>query len=616
MDTLKQLIDTGQNEAAWHRLFDLVGRTADYTDLLSLCRWRDRLARQSKPPGTRKAVKLALLGGVETELLEAPLALAIEAVGLDVRIHRSDYNTFAQEMLDSRSRTTRFGPDVAVVVVGPPNLPSWPQPGDAPEDVQVLVEEVCEYFLGLCGMLHEHTKCEVVLNNMHPLPTRPLGNLAAKLSWDANRFIKRVNLALGERAPAYVHFNDVDALVAQYGLRQWIDLRYWYHAKQPVSFQCLPTYVRNTASIVGALFGVTAKCLVLDLDNTLWGGVVGDDGIEGIRIGEGDAVSEAYKEFQHYLLKLKQRGILLCVCSKNEEAIALEAFESHPEMVLKREDFLVFNANWVPKPQNIIQIAKQLNIGLDSLVFIDDNPAEREQVRQRLPEVKVVELGDDPADYPRLIEEACLLEVTAISAEDRQRSVQYQQNIEREQLRGTLTDPKAFLATLSQKAVVHPFDQKHLERITQLINKTNQFNLTTMRMSRSQVDQMMRRDNVLTAYLRLSDRFGDNGLVSVFSAHREDAELVIDLWLMSCRVIQRGAEQLLCNHAVDQARVVGVSALRGTYIPTAKNGLVRDHYESLGFTQLDGSGDGTTHWRLALDEYTPFDVSIATVQDY
>ncbi len=616
LPSLKALTAQGDLAAAWRCLADLAATVEDYPTLAALCRARRKLASAGSREGARRTVRIALLGGATTELLEEPLQLFVETLGLDAVIHRADFNTFAPEMLDADSATARFRPDVVVLVTTPANLPQWPAVDADLAAVGRMVDDTCAYWLDLCARLHAHTPCEIVLNNFHPLPTRPLGNLAAKTPWDANNFLRRVNLRLGELAPPYVHINDVESLAAERGVRHWFDPRYWFHAKQPVSFTCLAAYVRNTARIIGALFGCTAKCLVLDLDNTLWGGVVGDDGVDGIRIGEGDAVSEAFKAFQEYLLKLKQRGVMLAVCSKNELPNALAAFRERRDMVLKRDDFVGFIANWDPKPDNLIQLAAELNIGLNAFVFVDDNPAEREHVRQRLPEVKVIELTDDPADYPRLVDESGYFEIAAISAEDRRRTQQYQSNIERERLRESAGDYQSYLATLDQRAVIRPFEEKHLERITQLINKSNQFNLTTLRLSRSQVEEKMRDENHLTVYVRLADRFGDNGLISVFAAHRERDSLVIDLWLMSCRVLKRGVESLLLNHVADRARSMGVSFLDGVYRPTAKNALVGEHYPRLGFQALKSESDGTSYWRLALSAFRPADVPIAVVDDY
>jgi FkbH-like protein len=349
---------------------------------------------------------------------------------------------------------------------------------------------------------------------------------------------------------------------------------------------------------------------VLDLDDTMWGGVVGDDGVAGIKIGHGDAIGEAHLAFQTYVKQLEQRGVMLAVCSKNEEANALAPFEERPEMVVKRDDILAFKANWEPKPDNIRAIARELDIGLDSLVFVDDNPVEREHVRLRLPQVRVVELTDDPADYVRLLDETGWFEVTEIGSEDRARSAQYRANAAREEARESVTDYAAYLADLKQVAVLKPYEELHLGRITQLINRSNQFNLTTRRQSRTEVEAEMKDPNRITAYVRLKDRFGDNGLISVFSSFMEGDTLRIDQWLMSCRVFARGVEQLLFNTIVERAKARGVKTIYGVYLPTVKNVIVKDLYEKLGFEADDDV------WRLHVGDFSPFDVKIEVAEDY
>ena len=611
---LREQFAAGDFDNCWGTLLRLAATSNDTSSFISLARWRKRLRAVAPRRAGRKTIRVALLGGATTEFLEEPLTLALDVLGFDSVIHRSDYNTVALEMIDASSATATFAPDVAVVVATPLNLPTRPAAGDDAMTTAARVAETAEQQLNLCAQLHQHTGCEIVLDNFHRLPTRPLGNLAAKTAWDVNGFITRVNLALGERAPSYLHINDVETLASTAGVRNWFDARYWYHAKQPVSFTCLLLYVRNTANIIAALFGGTAKCLVLDLDNTLWGGVIGDDGPEGIRIGAGDPVGEAYAAFQEYVLQLKQRGVLLAVCSKNDEAQALRAFTERTGMLLRREDFAAFRANWASKPDNLLEIATELNLGLSALVFVDDNPAEREHVRQRLPEVRVIDLPEDPADYAYAIDDAAPFEIVAISAEDRQRTEQYRANAERTRLLDTVQDYRAYLETLGQHAVIRPFDVDHLDRITQLINKTNQFNLTTERLTRSQVEAVMQ-SRAITAYVRLADRFGDNGLISVLVARPDDRDYWIDLWLMSCRVLKRGVEQLLCNHLVEQVRRQGGDRIIGVYRPTARNSMVARHFETLGFQPIDGGTAGSTHWCLDVERYAAFDVAIALEEE-
>jgi FkbH-like protein len=612
MDSLKEHFAASRFDDAWHVLRNLARTESDFTGYMKLCQWHRKLLTAA-PPTSQKAVRIALLGGATTDILEAPLSLALESLNLSATIFRADYNTYAEEMLNPDGATAQFKPEVALLVITPANIPSWPNPGDSLDAVRKKVREVADHWLGLCRKLHEHTRCEIVINNFHPLPTRPHGNLAAKLPWDHNNFLRRLNADLGDRAPSYVHVNDVDALAAHHGLPKFFDQRYWFHAKQPVSFDCLVPYVRNTARVVGALFGRTAKCLVLDLDNTLWGGVIGDDGLDGIKLGEGDALGEAYKAFQQYVLHLKNRGILLAACSKNDESTALLPFEQHPEMLLKRADFVSFKANWDGKPDNLRAIAKDLNIGLDSLVFVDDNPAERQHVRQRCPEVTVIDLPEDPAGYARALDEAAPFEVTAISDEDRLRSQQYLANASRGALLESAGDYDAYLASLNQRATISPFVSSDLDRITQLINKSNQFNLTTLRLSRSQVEGAMNDHGALPLTVRLTDTFGDNGLISVFIGVKDGDALRIDLWLMSCRVLKRGVEKILLNHVAHRARQMGLTRLRGSYVPTPKNGLVKEHYASLGFSAAGADArTGATEWSLDLTTFRPFVVPIAT----
>lgn len=616
MKTVKELLRDERFADARVRLRELVRRTDVYAEFHTLSQLHKRLMTQDSGAANRR-IKVALLGLGTMDFIEPALALALETWELTGEIRRAAYNTYAQEMIDAGSETARFKPDVAVVVNSPMHLPVRPSAYDSQSRVAALVHEVTDYWLGLCSRLHDSTGCEVILDNFHLMPARPTGNLASKLPWDLNTFLRRVNLELGERAPSFLHINDVDTMATVSGLHRWFDARHWYQSKLPVSLVCQPIYAKSIAGIIGAIYGKTAKCLVLDLDNTLWGGIVGDDGVDGINIGQGDAVGEAFQAFQRHLLELKGRGVMLAVCSKNEEEHALAPFQQHPEMVLKRNDFVAFKANWQPKPENLRAIARDLNIGLDSMVFVDDNPRERDQVRQYLPEVRVVELTDDVSEYPHLLDATGWFEVVRLSAEDATRTEQYRANELREQDQKAAGNYATYLAGLNQIAVVAPYDARFLDRISQLVNKTNQFNLTTRRQSRFEVEQEMSDPSRLTAYVRLADRFGDNGLISVFSSVQRGRNLEIDQWLMSCRVFNRGVEHLLFNWIAERARALGVETVYGTFVPTAKNSLTARLYASLGFVEADppASGEGT-RWRLDLDKFSPIGVEIKLVEDY
>jgi len=585
--------------------------TDDFSTFMSLCRKRKKIAVDLPTASGRDPLRIAILGGATTDFLVPPLSLELETLGLTSTISCADFNNFVPEMLDSSSRTAMFKPDIAVLLVNPFNVAEWPAVGDTRDDVDSLADRLSDHWLGLCQSFYDHTSCDIVLSNLHLLPTRSVGNLGAKLPWEPNSFLRRVNMALSRKAPGFVHLFDLETLSAIHGVSHWFDSRFWYHAKQPVSFDCLVPFVRNLAAIIGALYGQTAKCLVLDLDNTLWGGVIGDDGLGGIKIGEGDAEGEAFKAFQEYILALKNRGLLLAVSSKNEEANALEPFLNLPDMVLARDDFVAFKANWDPKPLAIEQIARELNIGLESLVFIDDNPAERELVRQSLPEVKVLELSSDPADYPTLLDRCGWIETVKLTDEDVKKTEQYRQNSERDALQAQHTDYESYLKSLEQRAEIGAFEAKHLNRITQLINKTNQFNLTTQRLTGSEVETLMNREDTLTAYVRLVDRFGDNGLISVFSGHIEEDVLQIDLWLMSCRVLKRGVESLLTNHVFERAESLNLRMVRGVYTPTAKNMMVQKLFDELGFSPAGEGDNGTEYWEMAVRDYKPKAVQIS-----
>ncbi|MGH7665044.1 MAG: HAD-IIIC family phosphatase [Gemmatimonadaceae bacterium] len=601
----------GSADEAWRDLFARARHVTEYGAMQSLCRARRKLLALGPAPPQPAHARIALLGGATTSMLEAPLLLSLDALGVAAELHATPYNAFAREMLDPDSATAAFRPNITVIVATPFNIPAWPRLNATEEEVDAVVDEVCEYWVGLCRALQERVPCDIALSNFHPLPSRPLGSMGARSPGDPNRFLRCVNHALVRRLPPNVHIHDVESLASMYGVYQWFDERYWYHARQPVSFACLVPYVRSLAQMIGALLGRSCKCVVLDLDDTLWGGVVGDDGAERLVLGEGDPRGEAFIAFQRYLLRLKERGVLLAVCSKNDERIALTPFVSRPEMLLHRDDFAAFHANWRPKSDNLREIAVALGIGLDSLVFVDDNPAEQEQIRQALPDVRVVDLGPDPADYVSTLDRAGWLDSVVVSGEDRQRGAMYKANAARQAARSAITDYDVYLRSLDQRAIIAPFEIAQLDRITQLTNKTNQFNLTTRRMSRAELEYLASSAVHLTATVRLIDRFGDNGLISVFGARIDGADLWIDLWLMSCRVFNRGVERLLFNHVVERASAAGCRSIHGIYRPTDRNALVKDLYGSLGFAPA-GTFQGGDQWELDVDAYRPFATAIST----
>jgi FkbH-like protein len=392
------------------------------------------------------------------------------------------------------------------------------------------------------------------------------------------------------------------------GIDAWFDAGNWLHGKLEIAPEAAILYGDMLARVVAAQRGLSKKCLVFDLDNTLWGGVIGDDGLEGIVLGEGSAVGEAHLVLQRYAKQLKERGIILAVCSKNDPVIAEAAFNDHPEMLLRRSDISAFVANWNDKAENLKGIAARLNIGLDSLVFVDDNPVERARIRQSLPMVAVPELPKDVAHYVRCLADAGYFEAVAFTSEDRQRTAQYAANAEREslfELSGSLDD---FLQNLQMSVVFGPFGAADLPRVTQLFNKTNQFNTTTRRYSAEEVAHFAAEEQMVTLQFRLLDKYGDNGLVSAMILRPDPKKreiFEIDNWVMSCRVFGRQLEYEAMNVAVEQVRRRGGKALRADYIPTPKNGVISELYSSLGFSTLNDTTprDCGACWFLDLTKY-------------
>jgi FkbH-like protein len=426
----------------------------------------------------------------------------------------------------------------------------------------------------------------------------------------ADAFNRR--LAIQARQASHLLF-DVNGLANLVGQAAWSAARYWYAAKYPFATVMIPLYADHVMRMISAQMGRSRRVLVLDLDNTLWGGIVGDDGVEGLVLGTGTPLGETYSALQRMALSLKERGILLCVSSKNDEAIALDAFRHHPEMVLKEGDITVFRVNWDDKAANIKAIADTLDLGLDSFVFVDDNPAERKRVRDALPAVAVPELPEDPSEWIAVLQAAGYFEQPGFSKEDQLRAGFYQANARRAAQLERIGNHDDYLRSLEMTLSVAPFDAAGRKRIAQLLSKSNQFNLTTRRYSETEVAAVTTNPGAVTLQARLEDIFGDNGMISAVICLAQDRRWEIDSWIMSCRVLGRRVEETILQHLVQQARAAGITEVTGRYIPTAKNGLVRDHFSKLGFSQTDAQPSGETTWRLAVSEYRDKDLPIKVI---
>jgi len=452
-------------------------------------------------------------------------------------------------------------------------------------------------FESLWEKIHTELGALIIHNNFDLPRLMPLGNLEASESFGSVNFVLRLNAEFAGYARNHSRFliNDILYLSAQVGQAAWFRQSYWYNFHMALSPTASVALAHNVAAIVKSAYGKSKKCLVLDLDNTLWGGVIGDDGLQDLILGKDHPVGEAFLDFQRYVKNLKRRGIILAVCSKNDPENAKEGF-SHPDSVLKLEDFSAFKANWNPKPENIREIATELNIGLDSIVFVDDHPAERDLVAEQLPEVAVPNVGSDVSGFAEALEHERYFEVDKVVQDDLSRSAYYSSNAQRSACQARFSSYGEFLASLEMTAEIGPFLPVYLERITQLINKTNQFNLTTRRYTSGEVEAIAQDPDFITLYGRLADKFGDNGLVSVVMGQVLDGTLQLDLWLMSCRVLKREMEFAMFDALVEQCQVRGIRKIVGVYIPSKKNSMVAGHYASLGFSPMGAAPEGRDLW--------------------
>ncbi|MEW5929175.1 MAG: HAD-IIIC family phosphatase [Gemmatimonadota bacterium] len=541
-------------------------------------------------PGLRPA-RLALLGSYTVAQLGPLLRLAALRRGVALEVHEAAYGQYRQEVLDPGSGTYAFGPDFVLLAVHEGEV-ALPEHGDDPAGD---VERELRRWTGLWDAVARHSAARVVQHNFAIPPETPLGHLAARLPGSRYRTTQALNHRLGEEAADRVSLVDCDRLAAYVGKQRWFDPRYWHQSKQAVSLEALPLLARHTAAVLAADLGLARKCLVLDLDNTLWGGVIGEDGLAGIRLGGGDAEGEAFAAFQEYVARLRDRGVILAVCSKNNEADAREPFESHPGMRIRLDDVPAFVASWESKAEGIRTIARTLNIGLDAVAFVDDNPAERQAVRRLLPQVDVVPLPADPALYARCLSEYGGFEPASFTAEDRRRAEQYRARAELVKLEAAAESLEDFHRSLRMEATLSPFTGFDLPRVAQLLGKSNQFNLTTRRHGMAALQRFAADPECVHFSLRLRDCFADHGLVSVMIAFRRGEVLDIDSWLMSCRVIGRTVEAQMLHHLCRRAAELGCTALRGTYVPTAKNAMIAGLFARFGF-EPEGEADGTTTW--------------------
>ncbi len=570
----------------------LAGFALDANKAAALAKAADRL----RPGGIKDldSVRLGLLSNATTDLIAPALVAAGLRHGLLLEVVAGPYGQLFQQANDPESEINRARPDLVLLALDHRGLGLT---ADQPDGVALALAELD----GLRNGLKAHCRAPVIVQTI-AVPSEPLfGSLDIRQPATLRRKAVDFNAGLVERMESGTDYLlDVAGLAEAVGTAQWHDPGQWFLAKLPFAQNLVPLYAEHVARLLAAIRGRSRKCLVLDLDNTLWGGVIGDDGLDGIVLGQGDGLGEAHLAVQHLALDLNRRGVVLAVCSKNDDANARLPFHSHPDMALCEEHIAVFQANWFDKASNLEAIARRLDLGLDAMVLLDDNPAERAQVRTALPMVAVPELPADPAQFSRILSWAGYFEAVTFSADDRRRAEQYRANAERAQLKETVRDLGDYLASLEMTLSVAPFDSAGRGRIAQLINKSNQFNLTTRRRTEAELAELAADPAVFTLQARLVDRFGDNGMIGVAICRPAAADWEIDTWLMSCRVLGRRVENAVLAEIAAAARAARAKGLVGRFIASGRNEMVRDHYAKLGFTPQGDQPDGSTLWRLDL----------------
>lgn len=540
--------------------------------------------------------KIAILGGYTTHDIKMILELFLLRYGIEPIFYESEYNRFYQDAMFPNAELEDFGPDLIYICTCNRNIMRYPQLDDSKEEIDDLLKKEKSRYQAMWEHLSEVYCCPIIQNNFELPMYRLLGNREASDTHGAVNFVTRLNLEFYQYADLHDNFYicDINYISADFGLREWSNPFYWYMYKYALNISAIPYLSYNVANIIKSLFGKNKKGIVLDLDNTLWGGVIGDDGVNHIKLGPEDSEGQAYMDFQHYLKEHTQLGVVLNINSKNDKENALEGLK-HPDTVLHEDDFIVIQANWEPKDKNFGEIAKQLNVLPESLVFVDDNPAERDIVMSSMPEVAAPPITA-VHEYIQIMDRSGFFESTAISEDDGKRAEMYRENSERTKLAATYSDYREYLLSLEMRAQICSFDSIHMARIAQLTNKSNQFNLTTKRYTQRQIEQFSMDADYITMYGKLEDRFGNNGVVSVVIGRQEQQVCHIELWLMSCRVLKRDLEYAMMDELVFQCIDRGIVTIRGYYYPTAKNRMVKDFYELMNFDKIEEDKDGNTIW--------------------
>ena len=548
--------------------------------------------------------KIAILGGQTTEAIKQVLELFLLNQGIRPSFYESEYNMWYEDGMFDNTELLEFAPDVIYICTCIRNLTQFPHPADSFEVIAQKKDAEVSKFVGLWNHLAGTYHATIIQNDFEYPFYRLMGNKDASDIHGRVNFVTEVNRAFYDYASTHENFYicNVNYISSSYGLEKWADPYYWHMYKYSVAVPAIPHLSFNVANIIKSVYGKNKKVLNLDLDNTLWGGIVGDDGAENIEIGQETSLAQTYSEFQTYLKAQKELGVLLTVNSKNEEENALSGF-ARPDSILKRDDFVAFKANWDPKSLNLEATAKELNLLPESFVFVDDNPAERAIIEGSFSGVAVPEMTE-VEHYIQTLDKSGFFEVTSLSADDLKRNEMYAENAKRSQLQASFSNYEDYLKSLEMRGEIREFVPMYMARIAQLTNKSNQFNLTTKRYAQSDIEAIAADEKYITLYGKLEDKFGDNGVVSILIGEKDGTTLHMRLWLMSCRVLKRDMEFAMMDELVHAAQNAGMKKILGYYYPTAKNAMVKEFYDRMGFTKTSEDKEGNTVWEFEVtDDY-------------
>ena len=541
--------------------------------------------------------KIAVLGDSATQLLVQAIKGYGYEKGMNFDCLEADYDQIERQIFDPSSELYKFNPEYVFIFQSTQKIYSKFY-SFAEEEKDHFSETLIAKTKDICNTLNSRLSCKIIFSNLPEIDDNVYGNYFNKVKKSFGYQVREYNYRLMNicQECKSLFINDISILQNRYGLSMAFDPKMYINSSMTYSLDFLPALAKNSVDIVCAISGNFKKCIIVDLDNTLWGGIIGDDGLENIQIGD-LGIGKAFTEFQQWLKQLKQRGIILAVCSKNTEHIAKEPFEKHPDMILKLDDFAVFVANWNTKVDNIRYIQNVLNIGFDSIVFCDDNPVEREIVRTYIQDIMVPELPEDPAEYLPYLRSLNIFETATYSHEDTKRTKLYQQEAKRRDVQVEFINEDDFLKSLKMVSSVQPFNSFTIPRVAQLTQRSNQFNLRTIRYTEEEITEINNSKDYFSLSYTLADKFGDYGLISTLILKKEKQSLFIDTWIMSCRVLKRNMESFVLNSIVKLAEKNGFDFIIGVYLPTPKNELVKDHYKDLGFILENGK------WKLDVRSY-------------